>query len=369
MQQKHATNAQMPRVSVLIPCYNVEKYLKQCLDSVVNQTLHDIEIICINDGSTDSTLDIIKSYAEHDNRIVIIDKKNEGYGKSMNRGLDAATGEYVGIVESDDWVEPDMFEKLYRIANTHSADLVKAEFVFFDNDTGIETPSWGCGLAKKLFNSPIILTDMAPHVIWSGHPSIWTCLYSRKMLNDNNIRFAEIPGAAFQDMGFKPKTMMASKCFVYIPDIVLHYRKHANNSDKNNNKVFAVCDVHDDLDKWFMENMPNELRLRRMLSMSRFANYVWNLRRLYGEPQMAFRSRFMQELTDAIKSDGLENAYLDDMLLLKLYTVAYPEKKLYRLLRMLLFMVSPLYKNRIRYGYKTYYVFNYIPVYKQSIVG
>ena len=95
-----------PKVSILVPCYNVEKYLKQCLDSIVNQTLQDIEIICINDGSTDSTLDIIKQYAKNDDRFVVIDKQNEGYGKSMNRGLDAATGEYIGIVESDDWIEP-----------------------------------------------------------------------------------------------------------------------------------------------------------------------------------------------------------------------------------------------------------------------
>ena len=103
-----------PKISILVPCYNVEKYLPQCLDSIVNQTLKDIEIIVINDGSTDSTLNIIKDYASKDKRIKIIDKENEGYGKSMNRGLDVTTGEYVGIVESDDWVEPDFLETLLR---------------------------------------------------------------------------------------------------------------------------------------------------------------------------------------------------------------------------------------------------------------
>ena len=97
-----------PKVSILVPCYNVEKYLPVCLDSICRQTLKDIEIICINDGSKDSTLDIIKRYAKQDNRFVVIDKENEGYGKSMNRGLDVASGEYVGIVESDDWVELDI---------------------------------------------------------------------------------------------------------------------------------------------------------------------------------------------------------------------------------------------------------------------
>lgn len=90
------------KVSILVPCCNVEKYLHQCLDSIVGQTLKDMEIIVINDGSTDGTLDIINEYAARDKRIRVLDKENEGYGKSMNRGLDMARGEYVGIVESDD---------------------------------------------------------------------------------------------------------------------------------------------------------------------------------------------------------------------------------------------------------------------------
>lgn len=99
----------MPAVSVLIPCFNVERYVRECLDSVVNQTLGDLEILCINDGSTDATPDILREYAARDARIRIIDKPNSGYGDSMNRGLDAASGEYIGIVESDDRAEPDMF--------------------------------------------------------------------------------------------------------------------------------------------------------------------------------------------------------------------------------------------------------------------
>lgn len=360
------SNEISPKVSVLVPCYNVEQFLNQCMDSIINQTLKDIEIICINDGSTDSTLDILWSYADKDDRVVIIDKPNEGYGKSMNRGLDAATAEYVAIVESDDWVEKDAFEKLYNTAKKYDADLVKAEFCFFDSETNVETPSWGIGLDKKMFNTPYRLTDLTPQVIWNGHPSIWTCLYSRKMLNDNNIRFAETPGASFQDMGFKPKTMIASKNFVYIPDVVLHYRKHENNSDKNNNKVFAVCDVHNDTDRWFAENISDDLRLRKMLHMSRFANYIWNLRRLYGEPQLEFRKRFKTEVIDIIKSGEIERSYLDDRLLLKLYCVAYPQNIMYRIMRAILLVVSPVYKNRVKNGRKTHILFGCFPIYRQG---
>ena len=95
----------MPKVSVIIPVYNVEKYLRQCLDSVINQTLKDIEIICVDDGSTDNCPNILDEYAAKDARIKIIHKKNEGYGKAMNVGISHASGEYIGIVEPDDYID------------------------------------------------------------------------------------------------------------------------------------------------------------------------------------------------------------------------------------------------------------------------
>ena len=124
-------NKKQPKVSVVVPCYNVEKYLPQCMDSIINQTLKDIEIICVNDGSTDSTLRILQKYAEKDKRIKIIDKANSGYGASMNKGFSEANGEYLGIVESDDWVEPDMFENLYNLAKSNDVDVVKSNFYFY----------------------------------------------------------------------------------------------------------------------------------------------------------------------------------------------------------------------------------------------
>ena len=118
----------MAKVSIIIPTYNVEEYLEECMDSVVRQTLQDIEIICINDGSTDGSLEILKRYAQNDKRIIIVDKENGGYGIGMNIGLDKATGEYIGIVEPDDFVPLNMYEDLYNIAEKENLDFVKADF-------------------------------------------------------------------------------------------------------------------------------------------------------------------------------------------------------------------------------------------------
>ena len=122
------------KVSVLVPIYNVERYLEKCLQSLCNQTLSDIEILCINDGSTDSSKAIVESFKKKDLRIVLIDKENTGYGSSMNVGLEQARGTYIAIVESDDFIDSDMMERLYEMAETYNLDIVKSTCYFYSDE-------------------------------------------------------------------------------------------------------------------------------------------------------------------------------------------------------------------------------------------
>lgn len=124
-------NSDTPKVSLLVPICNVERYLRECLDSAVTQSLKDIEIVCINDGSTDSSPDIIREYMARDERVKMIDKANSGYGDSMNRGLEMARGEYVGILESDDFMFEDSLQKLVAKADAEHADVVKGDFYLY----------------------------------------------------------------------------------------------------------------------------------------------------------------------------------------------------------------------------------------------
>ena len=123
------------KVSVIVPVFNVESYLNESLDSILNQTLKDIEIICINDGSTDNSLDILETYSKKDKRIKIISKENEGQGVARNVGLDNAQGEYISFVDSDDFIKRDMLEKLYNKAENNDLDLVMCKVSSFDNET------------------------------------------------------------------------------------------------------------------------------------------------------------------------------------------------------------------------------------------
>ena len=195
-------NSDTPKVSLLVPICNVERYLRECLDSAVAQTLEDIEIICINDGSTDSSADIIREYMERDGRVKMIDKANSGYGDSMNRGLEMARGEYVGILESDDFMFENSLQKLVAKADAEHADVVKGDFYLYWS-----TPSE----RRELFG--IIdehMTDAAYRPvdrpgIFYRKPSIWSAIYRREFLNDNQIRFLPTPGASYQDAGFNFK--------------------------------------------------------------------------------------------------------------------------------------------------------------------
>lgn len=174
----------MPLISVVIPVCNAGKYLAECLDSILNQTLRDIELICVDDGSKDNSGAMLDEYARRDDRIRVIHKVNTGYGHSMNVGFDAAQGEYIGIVESDDWIEPDMYEKLFAAARAADADVVKANFFLYygepePRDEFFEViPPRLCGrVFRPLENVGLEKVDF-----WNRKPSIWSAIYRRDFI-------------------------------------------------------------------------------------------------------------------------------------------------------------------------------------------
>ena len=232
------------KVSVLVPVYNVERYLSQCLDSLTNQSLKEIEIICVNDGSTDHSSSILDEYAEMDERIIVIHKENTGYGHTMNVALDHAQGDYIAIVESDDFAEPEMLEKLYTGAISHQVDVVKANLYhyrkgkdfFCDRLHGLP---YGC--VVKIDEYPIILR-MAD--------SIWSGLYRREYLLKKGIRFHETPGASFQDISFAMQVWLNGENVLFLEDAVIHYRMdNTSSSIYSNKKAFCFFDEYSFIEK------------------------------------------------------------------------------------------------------------------------
>ena len=217
-----------PKVSVIVPIYKVEKYLVQCLDSIVNQTLKDIEIILVDEGDMDACRYIIDHYEQTDPRVIAIHEKNGGYGASVNKGFDIAKGEYISIIESDDFIDYRMFEEMYNYAKKLDADVVKTPYYEYWDKTENKSeviklyPKYEIYMSKFPANRLVSISDY-PEIL-ATHPSIWSCLYRRKYLLKNNIRCVEEKGAGYVDNPFRIETIMSTKKFAYLNKPFYYYR-------------------------------------------------------------------------------------------------------------------------------------------------
>lgn len=270
-------------ISVLVPICNVEKYLSQCLDSILNQTFRNLEVICINDGSTDGSLDIIKKYAKIDDRIVVIDKANSGYGDSMNRGLSVAKGKYIGIVESDDFIESDMYERLFNEAEKYDLDIVKGKYNCYWSDDRHEKHSWRKQIQKDIaaIENKVFCPREYP-VVCLTTPSIWSALYKRNFLMKNNIQFLPTLGASYQDTSFAFKVWgMASKAML-LDYYGVNYRQDNPNASMNTvsrAKIYALDAEYEEIIRFFHKNGIYDV-FKAAIYTYMINTIAWNIRRM-----------------------------------------------------------------------------------------
>ncbi len=281
-----------PLVSVLVPCCNVEKYVGQCLESILSQTLKELEVICVNDGSRDGTLRILEEFAARDPRIQLIDKPNTGYGDSMNKALDRASGEYVGIVESDDFVEPVMFERLYGEAKEKGLDISRCCYAQYV--AGQNYPMTEPSVPKNCVLKPLEHTE-----VFFQAPSIWAAIYRRDWLNECGIRFLPTPGASFQDTSFTFKAYAEADRFQMITDLLHHYRcDNMSSSIHSKSKVYAVCDEWKEIYSFVEKNQDQFEKLLDVMPHLLFNCYRWNCLRLAEEKRPEFLCEWAKEMKE-----------------------------------------------------------------------
>lgn len=265
-----------PKVSIIVPVYNVEKYLERCIDSLRKQTLCDIEIILVDDSSKDLSLEICKKAADEDCRIKVIHKANEGAGKARNAGLRAACGEYVGFVDSDDFVEADMFKTLYEKAEEYGSDLVMSGVLFvdgnmfskegecirknyFDKDTHFETEE---ALKKLRMGIVGALPDDADDSKYGM--SIWKNLFRHEIIRNNDIIFMSERDMLSEDAVFMIDYISCIKKATGIKEAFYNYCRNEESISKSYKKErFEKSLVFvDEVEKRFVKDIePREYRM------------------------------------------------------------------------------------------------------------
>jgi glycosyltransferase involved in cell wall biosynthesis len=222
------------KVSIIVPIYKVEKYLHKCLDSIVNQTLKDIEIILIDDCGGDNSIEIAKEFAKNDSRIKIVQNlKNKGQGYSRNVGIRLAKGEYIAFVDSDDRIESEMYEILYKKALEYDLDIVKCDFYYeFQNSLVKYDLSKFCSDFDKIYkvkDNPLALLGYQITTVWNG-------MYKKEFLIDNSLFFNEI--VKYEDMIFSWGSMLKAQKIMYVPNSLYYYLQINSLSDTNTEKYY-----------------------------------------------------------------------------------------------------------------------------------
>ena len=314
-KQKKLMNI-VPNISVIIPSYNVEKYIDKCLWSVRNQTLKNIEIIVVDDGSTDKTPNIVEQHAQQDNRIIYIKNKisSGNSGTPRNQAIKIAKGEYLGFVDSDDWIENNMFEKLYEKTIVDKCDIISSIGFFNHNDDELEISITKIS-NKNTYNKIL------------DYPAMWYKIFNRKFIINNNITFSTTPIGA--DLMFSFNSFVLAKSISIVEGIFYHYRRNrvASTNDRRKGKAsYFIIDVCNDIMQFLIKN--NILNKFSHIFIDKLlAGVSYNIKILelqYHDEFLARVSSFVKSIlddkkyTELMHSDILNHGNLKD-LLRKLY--------------------------------------------------
>lgn len=287
----------MPTLSVIVTAYNIERYIAQCLDSVINQTLSDIEIIVVDDGSTDGTAQIIREYAQQDARIrpILFDRNTiGGVASAANAGLDAATGDYVGFADGDDIYDVDMFNQLYNAAAMADADLAMCRYLLLDEQTGATAPPadnhrWDGIEAGAVWE---LDTDSRKRLLeFIAVP--WRKIYRRQMLDEAKIRFP-VGDYFYEDNPFHWFSVLSANRIAFVPEELCYHRvaRIGQTMGTVDERLLKIFDHEATIRAWLKSNGLDETYAASLLGWVA-AQLSWVSQRAEGEMQRRLFDRMV----------------------------------------------------------------------------
>ncbi|TNH36833.1 glycosyltransferase family 2 protein [Campylobacter helveticus] len=305
------------KVSVIIPSLNSINYYDECIKSVINQSLKEIEIICVDANSTDGTLELIRKYQAKDERIKLIISDKKSYGYQMNLGIAAAKGEYIGIVESDDYIDLDMYKELYALAKNKNVDILKSDiYNFYDKekrefeykniayDEGFYHKDLHFESAGAVCKNTALTKQEILKNSWNMNPP---GLFSSDFLQKSELKFHESAGASYQDLGFWFITIISASRIYFHKKAYYYYRRDNMGSSCNSKeKVYCLCDEYDFIRKYL--NKEKIEKYAFILSYLRFGSYCWNMNRIDESFYFEFLCQFQKDFQKIVNDDELDRA-------------------------------------------------------------
>lgn len=297
----------MCKVSVIVPVYNVEKYLHKCIESIINQTLSSIEIILIDDGSTDNSSYIIDEYAKIDSRVKVIHKENGGQSSARNIALDMARGEYIGFVDSDDWLELDMYENLYNLIRESESDIAVCGRQTYDEDGKLTNK---VNIEDKIIDlNKISLEEYIVKELFYKHTVVvWNKLYKKKIINNNNIRFENVNYVGSEDALFNGMVLCHTKKIIALNKI--YYNQLSRDGSTARTYKYGYMKRTGNLikcmDEYFIKTK-NEILAKKILPIILLFFHQWNISQIktYSKEDMA--TLIIDELNEGMKISKLKS--------------------------------------------------------------
>lgn len=291
-------------LSVIIPVYNVADYISECLDSILAQTLTDFEVICINDGSTDSSPSILEEYAHKDPRIHVVHQANRGYGSAVNHGLDKAQGEFISIIESDDLILPHMYATLVDLIKTTNADFVKGGYKPFWDEAEGRRFDEGAPCPPEYDHRPITPRKHPDSYRWEL--ATWSGIYRTSFLNRFHIRHHESPGASYQDTGFFFQTLSFAEKAIWIREPFYLYRQTNPNSSIHKKGGEDIIFKEYQFIKEQMQRFPEYwTECKKIFYSCMVSGHLWTIKRLHPDFIEAFLRLWMPILHEALDAGEL----------------------------------------------------------------
>jgi len=281
----------LPKISVIVPVYNVEKYVAKCIDSIINQSYNNVELIIINDGSTDRSRDICDDYSNKDERIILINQEHQGIAATRNTGLDIADGDYIGFVDSDDWVGSDMFYTLYNNAITYDADISMCNFYYVHQDgeySPYSNPSEGIKVLEGFYK--------ISHNIRLSNNCLWNRIYKSYLFND--IRFPK--GKLFEDIFIVHKLVDNANKVVLSADCKYYYLQRENGITLSSFNLSQLDNVEAYIERhnYISAKYPNlEKTCRKFI----FSSLLWGVNKAYKSNSINSHKEALIKIIDRVR--------------------------------------------------------------------